>query len=50
LRPGDELSIANLRYRLEQGRAGRTSPADSRSGMSVDHASLADASGTSLLD
>ena len=42
LRPGDELAIANLRYRLEPGPANRTSPADSRSGLSADGASRAD--------
>src|SRR3954469_26057415 len=36
LRPGDELSIAHLRYRLEQGQANRASTADSRAGMRGD--------------
>ena len=50
LRPGDELAIANLRYRLEPGPANRASTADSRSGPRADGASLADPPGTSLFD
>ena len=50
LRPGDELAIANLRYRLEPGPANRAGTADSRSGPRADGASLADPPGTSLFD
>jgi pSer/pThr/pTyr-binding forkhead associated (FHA) protein len=50
LRPGDELSIANLRYRLAPCPPGRASPADSRPGMTNDDAPPFDASGTSLRD
>ena len=50
LRPGDELAIANLRYRLEPGPANRAGTADSRSGPGADGASLADPPGTSLFD
>jgi pSer/pThr/pTyr-binding forkhead associated (FHA) protein len=39
LRLGDELSIAHLRYRLEQGQADRASTADSRPGLRLDTAS-----------
>ena len=39
MRPGDELSIAHLRYRLEQGQADRASTADSRPGLRLDTAS-----------
>jgi hypothetical protein len=46
LRPGDELSIANLRYRLEWDRADRSSTADSRAGLSGDDAPLDDHPGT----
>jgi pSer/pThr/pTyr-binding forkhead associated (FHA) protein len=48
LRPGDELSIANLRYRLERGPANRTRTADTSPGMRGDNASPADPAGTSL--
>jgi pSer/pThr/pTyr-binding forkhead associated (FHA) protein len=41
LRPGDELSIANLRYRLQQGQAARARTADLRAGTGGDGASLA---------
>jgi pSer/pThr/pTyr-binding forkhead associated (FHA) protein len=34
LRPGDELWIAHVRYRLEQGPADRARTADPRAGMS----------------
>jgi pSer/pThr/pTyr-binding forkhead associated (FHA) protein len=47
LLPGDELTIAKLRYRLEQDRA-RTD--DSRAGMRGDTDSLADLPGTGLFD
>jgi FHA domain len=50
LRPGDELSIANLRYRLEQGQANRSRAADPRAGMREDGASLTDLPGTRLFD
>jgi pSer/pThr/pTyr-binding forkhead associated (FHA) protein len=50
LRPGDELAIANLRYRLEPGRANRASTADSRAGRKGDGTSQADPPGTSLID
>jgi predicted component of type VI protein secretion system len=50
LRPGDELSIANLRYRLEPGPANRASTADSRAGPKAEGASLADPPGASLFD
>src|SRR5262249_41690773 len=50
LRPGDELAIANLRYRLEPGPANRASAGDSRAGRRGDGASLADPPGTSLFD
>jgi pSer/pThr/pTyr-binding forkhead associated (FHA) protein len=47
LRPGDELSIAHLRYRLEQCPADRASAADSLPGTRADDAPP---SGTSLFD
>jgi pSer/pThr/pTyr-binding forkhead associated (FHA) protein len=50
LTPGDELSIANLRYRLERGPANRTSTADTPSGTRANHAPPADLGGTSLFD
>jgi pSer/pThr/pTyr-binding forkhead associated (FHA) protein len=50
LRPGDTLTIANLRYRLEKGRVARESRADPQSGMRGDSASLTDLPGTSLYD
>jgi hypothetical protein len=50
LRPGDELSIANLRYQLGQGQANRASTADSRAGLRGDSAPPADPPGTSLFD
>jgi pSer/pThr/pTyr-binding forkhead associated (FHA) protein len=50
LRPGDELSIAHLRYRLEQGRSGRPSPADSRPDVSGDSPWPVHPPGTSLFD
>jgi len=50
LRPGDELAIANLRYRLEPGPANRASSADPRSGLSEDGASRADLRSTRPFD
>jgi predicted component of type VI protein secretion system len=50
LRPGDVLSIANLRYRMEQGQAGRASTADAQPGVRGDSAWPADPPGTSLFD
>ena len=50
LRPGDVLSIANLRYRLEPGQADRASTADTRSVMRGEGASLTDLPGTGLFD
>jgi predicted component of type VI protein secretion system len=50
LRPGDELAIANLRYRLEPGPADRASTADPRSGLSEDGASRADLRSTRPFD
>jgi predicted component of type VI protein secretion system len=47
LRPGDELSIANLRYRLEQGQANW---ADPRTGMRGDSNSPTDLPGTGVFD
>jgi predicted component of type VI protein secretion system len=50
LRPGDELAIANLRYRLESGPANRANTADSRAGLSEDGASRADLRSTRPFD
>jgi pSer/pThr/pTyr-binding forkhead associated (FHA) protein len=50
LRPGDELSIADHRYRLEPGRENRSSIAASRSGPRADGAPLGDPSGTNRFD
>jgi predicted component of type VI protein secretion system len=50
LRPGDELSIANLRYRLEQGPADRARTADPRDGVCGDGASITKLPGTNLFD
>ena len=50
LRPGDELSIANLRYRLQQGPASWASTADPRAGMSGGATPPTHLPGTSLFD
>jgi predicted component of type VI protein secretion system len=50
LRPGDVLSIANLRYRLEQGQPDRAPAADPWAGLGGDGSSLTRLPGTSLLD
>ena len=50
LRPGDELSIANLRYRLERGQAGGASTADTPAGMSGGATPLTHLPGTILFD
>jgi predicted component of type VI protein secretion system len=50
LGPGDELSIANLRYRLVQDQANRASAADSRAGMREGNASPTVLPGTVLFD
>src|SRR5262249_19720152 len=50
LRPGDLLSIANLRYRMEQGQASRASAADPQPGVKADNAWPADLPGTCQFD
>jgi predicted component of type VI protein secretion system len=50
LRPGDELSIANLRYRLEQGPADPASTADPRAGTNGNGSSTTKLPGTCLFD
>ena len=50
LRPGDELSIAHLRYRLEQGQAGRARADGSQPGVREDSPWPTDPPGTSLFD
>src|SRR5262245_29497078 len=50
LRPGDVLSIANLRYRLEQGQPDRPPAADPWAGLGGDGSSPTRLPGTSLLD
>jgi predicted component of type VI protein secretion system len=50
LRPGDVLTIAHLRYRLEQGPANGPSTADAWAGLRGDGGSLPDPPGTSLFD
>ena len=48
--PGDELAIANLRYRLVPVQAGRAGAAESQPGVRGESAWLADPPGTSLFD
>jgi predicted component of type VI protein secretion system len=50
LRPGDELTIAHLRYRLEHGPANGPGPADPLALMEGGDGSLPDPPGTSLFD
>jgi pSer/pThr/pTyr-binding forkhead associated (FHA) protein len=50
LRPGDELSIANLRFRLERGRADRARTADPQAGMGGNGSSSTNLPGTCLFD
>jgi pSer/pThr/pTyr-binding forkhead associated (FHA) protein len=50
LRPGEVLSIANLRYRVEQGQADQASPADPRAEMGGGATPLTHLPGTSLFD
>jgi predicted component of type VI protein secretion system len=50
LQPGDVLSIAHLRYRLEPGHANRARTADPRVGRCGDGISTANLPGTSLFD
>jgi predicted component of type VI protein secretion system len=50
LQPGDELTIAHVRYRLKECLWARAVPADSRVGMSEDSASLTDLPVASLYD
>jgi predicted component of type VI protein secretion system len=50
LRPGDELSIANLRYRLEPGRPDRACPVGSRPATRGDSATPAELPATRLGD
>jgi predicted component of type VI protein secretion system len=50
LRPGDELSIANLRYRLEPDQADRSNGPDPRPCNGGGSASLTDLPGTRLFD
>jgi pSer/pThr/pTyr-binding forkhead associated (FHA) protein len=50
LRPGDELSVAHLRYRLEPGPADRARTADPQSRMSGNGTSATKLPGTCLFD
>ena len=50
LRPVDVLTIAHLRYRLEQGPANGPSAADPRAVLRGDGGTVADPPGTSLFD
>jgi hypothetical protein len=50
LRPGDVLTVAHLRYRLEQGPANGPGAADPLARMGGGGGSLADPPGTSLFD
>jgi predicted component of type VI protein secretion system len=50
LRPGDKLTIANLRYRLEKGQVVEASRADPQAASRGESASLCDLPGTSLYD
>jgi pSer/pThr/pTyr-binding forkhead associated (FHA) protein len=48
--PGDVLSIANHRYRLEQGQVDKASTADPQAGMGGDETSMNKLPGTCLFD